>query len=42
MPSVLKNAVCGPQVAGTKRPDNWDDIESLNPCLLNACCDIWG
>lgn len=42
MPSVLKNAVCGPQKAGTKRPDNWDDIEGLNPCPLNACCDIWG
>ncbi|KAJ9244152.1 CAZyme family GH18 [Paecilomyces variotii] len=42
MPSVLQNAVCGPQKAGTKRPDNWDDIESLNPCPLNACCDIWG
>ncbi|GLA97771.1 hypothetical protein AtubIFM61612_001995 [Aspergillus tubingensis] len=42
MPSTLKNAVCGPQKPGTKRPDNWDDIESLNPCPLNACCDIWG
>lgn len=42
MPSVLKNAVCGPQKAGTKRPDSWDDIESLNPCPLNACCNIWG
>ncbi|KAJ5607977.1 class V chitinase [Penicillium hordei] len=42
MPSVLKTAVCGPQKAGTKRPDNWDDIESLNLCPLNACCDIWG
>ncbi|KAJ6073194.1 hypothetical protein N7467_011279 [Penicillium canescens] len=42
MPSVLKTAVCGPQKAGTKRPDDWNDIESLNPCPLNACCDIWG
>ncbi|RJE17560.1 hypothetical protein PHISCL_10105 [Aspergillus sclerotialis] len=42
MPSVVKNAVCGPQVAGPKRPDNWDDIEGLNPCPLNACCDTWG
>ncbi|KAJ5280182.1 class V chitinase [Penicillium angulare] len=42
MPSVVKNAVCGPQKAGTKRPDDWDDIESLNPCPLNACCDAWG
>ncbi|KAJ5185781.1 class V chitinase [Penicillium cf. griseofulvum] len=42
MPSVLKNAVCGPQMPGTKRPDNWDDISSQNPCPLNACCNIWG
>ncbi|KAL4783388.1 hypothetical protein BJX76DRAFT_358029 [Aspergillus varians] len=42
MPSVLKNAVCGPQKAGTKRPNDWGHISSLNPCPLNACCDIWG
>ncbi|CAG8418245.1 unnamed protein product [Penicillium salamii] len=42
MPSILKNAVCGPQKAGTKRPDNWDDISEQNPCPLNACCNIWG
>ena len=37
MPSVLKNAVCGPQKAGTKRPDDWNDISSLTlpaECLL--------
>ncbi|EEA25067.1 conserved hypothetical protein [Talaromyces marneffei ATCC 18224] len=33
---------CGPQVSGTTRPSNWSDISSLNPCPLNACCDIWG
>ncbi|TFA97437.1 hypothetical protein CCMA1212_010831 [Trichoderma ghanense] len=42
MPAVVPGTVCGPQVAGTKRPANWSDIGSLNPCPLNACCDIWG
>jgi hypothetical protein len=42
MPGNVPNAVCGPQVNGTERPDNWDDISGLNPCPLNACCDIWG
>lgn len=42
MPSIMKNAVCGPQKPGTKRPGKWGDIESLNPCPLNACCDVWG
>ncbi|KND88122.1 Killer toxin subunits alpha/beta [Tolypocladium ophioglossoides CBS 100239] len=46
LPAVVSSAVCGPQVPGTKRPDNWSDIGSLNPCPLNSCvsfmCDIWG
>ncbi|KAK9364399.1 hypothetical protein V1509DRAFT_78068 [Lipomyces kononenkoae] len=42
MPAVVMNAECGPQVSGTARPSNWSDISSLNPCPLNACCDIWG
>ncbi|OJJ78536.1 uncharacterized protein ASPGLDRAFT_40729 [Aspergillus glaucus CBS 516.65] len=42
MPAVLPNAVCGPQVEGSTRPSDWSDISSLNPCPLNACCDIWG
>jgi hypothetical protein len=42
MPAPLANAVCGPQKPGTKKPDNMDDIQKLNPCPLNACCDSWG
>ncbi|KAL7943679.1 hypothetical protein V8C42DRAFT_328167 [Trichoderma barbatum] len=42
MPAVVSNAVCGPQVTGSKRPANWADISTLNPCPLNACCNIWG
>lgn len=42
MPAPVKNAVCGPQVPGTKRPTNGTALADLNPCPLNACCDIWG
>lgn len=40
MPAILANAVCGPQKPGTK-PTSLG-ISSLNPCQLNACCDVWG
>ncbi|KAJ5629393.1 hypothetical protein N7528_003050 [Penicillium herquei] len=42
-PLSVANAVCGPQVNGTVF--NSTDSETwgaLNPCPLNACCDIWG
>lgn len=42
MPSPMSNAVCGPQKPGTKAPKDGTDIAQLNPCPLNACCDIWG
>ncbi|KAL2016189.1 hypothetical protein VTK56DRAFT_4078 [Thermocarpiscus australiensis] len=42
MPAIVSNAVCGPQKPGTMRPASGTDISSLNPCPLNACCDIWG
>ncbi|KAL7782928.1 glycoside hydrolase family 18 protein [Trichoderma ceciliae] len=42
MPAPVKGTVCGPQVAGSKPPSNWSQIGSLNPCPLNACCNIWG
>ncbi|KAL3486994.1 hypothetical protein BJX62DRAFT_241481 [Aspergillus germanicus] len=45
-PAQLDNAVCGPQVPGTTQPSTDDsavaDWANLNPCPLNACCDIWG
>ncbi|KAL5043915.1 hypothetical protein BDW71DRAFT_216052 [Aspergillus fruticulosus] len=42
MPASLDNAVCGPQVPGTEAPTNGTALADLNPCPLNACCDIWG
>lgn len=42
MPSPLQNATCGPQVPGTEKPDDMDDLASLNPCPIKACCNVWG
>ncbi|KAE8340580.1 hypothetical protein BDV24DRAFT_175262 [Aspergillus arachidicola] len=42
MPNSVANAICGPQVPGTEAPTDGEDLASLNPCPLNACCDIWG
>ena len=42
MPNPLSNAVCGPQVPGSKRPSDYWDLAGLNPCPLNACCSNWG
>ncbi|KAK4236578.1 hypothetical protein C8A03DRAFT_16799, partial [Achaetomium macrosporum] len=42
MPAPLDKAACGPQVPGTPRPANMDDLANLNPCPLNACCNVWG
>jgi chitinase len=45
MPAAVQNAICGPQVPGTQKPDNISisgALASLNPCPLKVCCDIWG
>lgn len=42
MPAPVANAVCGPQKPGTSVPSSGTDIATLNPCPLNACCDVWG
>ncbi|EXV01258.1 chitinase (glycoside hydrolase family 18) [Metarhizium robertsii] len=42
MPAPVTNAVCGPQVPGTQPAAAGADISQLNPCPLNACCDVWG
>jgi chitinase len=42
MPAPNNNAICGPQVVGTKKPTNGTDWSLLNQCPLNACCDVWG
>ncbi|KAL4756034.1 uncharacterized protein BDW70DRAFT_166856 [Aspergillus foveolatus] len=42
MPAPVENAICGPQVPGTEAPDDMSKLADLNPCPLNACCDVWG
>lgn len=42
MPASIANAVCGPQKPGTEKPADMDDLASLNPCPLKACCNVWG
>ncbi|KAF4439699.1 glycosylhydrolase family 18-6 [Fusarium austroafricanum] len=41
-PDEIANAQCGPQKPGTKKTGDTTDISDLNPCPLNACCNIWG
>ncbi|THC88729.1 hypothetical protein EYZ11_011829 [Aspergillus tanneri] len=36
------NGLCGPQKPGSEPPTDGSDIANLNPCPLNACCNIWG
>jgi LysM repeat protein len=42
MPAAVANALCGPTVPGTPTPPAGTNISMLNPCPLNACCDVWG
>lgn len=42
MPAGVPNSICGPQVPGTTPPTNGTALTDLNPCPLNACCDVWG
>ncbi|KAH8881787.1 glycoside hydrolase [Thozetella sp. PMI_491] len=41
-PAPVEGTICGPQVTGTQKPTNGTDYALLNPCPLNACCDVWG
>ncbi|KAI0430580.1 hypothetical protein F5Y09DRAFT_307300 [Xylaria sp. FL1042] len=41
-PVNIPNAVCGPQVNNTTPTSDQLTWSDLNPCPLNACCDIWG
>ncbi|KAM0331444.1 hypothetical protein ACHAQA_003120 [Verticillium albo-atrum] len=41
-PAPIANAMCGPQKPGSKPPTDGSKIADMNPCLLNACCNIWG
>jgi len=40
MPASVENAICGPQVPGTEKPADMEDLASLNQCPLNACCNV--
>ncbi|KAH6687769.1 hypothetical protein F5X68DRAFT_239170 [Plectosphaerella plurivora] len=44
MPKEDPTALCGPTVVGSssKRPSNWTLINDMNPCPINACCNVWG
>ncbi|KAI2464120.1 glycoside hydrolase superfamily [Annulohypoxylon bovei var. microspora] len=42
LPAPQKGAICGPTVPGTEQPPTGTNISNLNPCPLNACCNIWG
>lgn len=42
MPAPYENAICGPVKPGTEKPTGDVKLEDLNPCPLNACCNIWG
>ncbi|KAI3341076.1 glycoside hydrolase superfamily [Ustulina deusta] len=42
LPAPNKNAICGPTVPGTKPPTGNQTFADLNPCPLNACCNVWG
>ncbi|SPO01630.1 related to RF2 protein [Cephalotrichum gorgonifer] len=41
-PAAIANAECGPQKPGSEAPTDGSSIADLNPCPLNACCNIWG
>lgn len=40
MPMALPNAVCGPQIPGTTRPNIWADLGSMNPCPAGQCVSV--
>ncbi|KXJ87798.1 hypothetical protein Micbo1qcDRAFT_151809 [Microdochium bolleyi] len=42
MPAQDPTALCGPWVLGTQRPADYSEVGQLNPCPINACCDVWG
>ncbi len=41
MPAPVDGTKCGPQVPGTAKPAAGTNLTSLNPCPLNACCDVF-
>ncbi|PVH96168.1 glycoside hydrolase family 18 protein [Periconia macrospinosa] len=41
-PANSPEAICGPQMNNTEKPTDYTKWPGLNPCPLNACCDVWG
>lgn len=42
LPAPVEGTVCGPQKPGTKAPAAGQSLASLNPCPINACCNMYG
>ncbi|KAH8896256.1 hypothetical protein GQ53DRAFT_713976 [Thozetella sp. PMI_491] len=42
MPAPISNALCGPTMPGSEPPTDGTKLADMNPCPLNACCNIWG
>ncbi|KAK4233494.1 killer toxin subunits alpha/beta-like protein [Achaetomium macrosporum] len=42
LPMPVPDAECGPLKPGTTAPPAGTNLASLNPCPLNACCNVWG
>ncbi|KAK4186790.1 hypothetical protein QBC35DRAFT_464390 [Podospora australis] len=42
LPFPQKGAVCGPTKEDSKLPEGDKELKDLNPCPLNACCNVWG
>ncbi|OJJ04322.1 hypothetical protein ASPVEDRAFT_54512 [Aspergillus versicolor CBS 583.65] len=42
LPDPRPDAACGPTVPGTVMPMDGQPLADLNPCPLNACCNILG
>ncbi|KAK3358161.1 killer toxin alpha/beta [Lasiosphaeria hispida] len=42
MPFPIPDALCGPTKPGTSPPSEGQELKDLNPCPLNACCNVWG
>lgn len=42
LPAEIPNAVCGPTKPNSTDPKPGQDLKDLNPCPLNACCNIFG
>lgn len=42
LPDPRPDATCGPTVPGTEMPMDGQPLADLNPCPLNACCNILG